>query len=164
MKQKSSHKLEDMHKEYLLQALATAPFEGKTQQTIVKEFKIQFGFDISDSAVSYYKKEHADAIGKKIQETANVVIKTIPIAVKGFRLKAIWDIYTKCKAKDYKTKLMCLRSAQSETNDVGDKIADAIKNSGDKHYHFNFGDMPDDKLNRLASQYSRMLGTIGRDN
>ncbi len=162
MQNKETHKLDDIHKEYLIQQLALAPFEQKTQKCIIKEFKAEFGFGLVESAITYFKKENADAIGKKIHEIAGVVIKTVPIAVKGFRLKAIWDIFT--KAKDNKTKLMCLRSAHSETNDVGDKIADAIKGSGDKHYHFNLGNMPDESVNRLAKQYSQMLGTIGRDN
>lgn len=160
--EKASCKLNDISKDYLLQEIALAPFEGRTYDNIIKTFKDQFGHDISDSTLSYLKKNNPDVIADKMQEIAGVIVKTIPIAVKGFRLNEIWKAYG--KAKGIKEKLMCLRSAQSETNDVGDKIADAIKNSGDKHYHFNFGDMSNESINRLAGQYSRMLGTVNRNN
>ena len=161
--EKKSHKLNPMHTEYLITRMAESVFEQTTNRRILKDFIERFGFKVNESNLTYFKNVHKEEISTKMRECAEKIIKDIPIAQRGFRLKAIWDIYF--KARDPRLMLQALRDAHSETNEVGDKIADAIKNSGQQtHYHFNFGAMSDEDIRSKAGQYSRMLFEINRNN
>jgi hypothetical protein len=161
--EKKTHKLQEIHIDYLLTRLAESFFDRATIGQILKDFTEKFGFKISQANVTYFKTTRKEQISKRMREVAEKIIQDIPIAQRGFRLKAIWDIYF--RAKDPRLMLQALRDAHSETNDVGDKIADAIKTSGQQtHYHFNFGAMSDEDIRSKAGQYSRMLFEINRNN
>lgn len=161
--EKMTHKLNKAQVEYLMQRIVAAIFDRTVQRVIVDDFRQKFGFKINATLITYLKNKNREQISSKMREYAEQVIKDIPIAQRGFRLKAIWDVYF--KARDPRIMLQALRDAHSETNDVGDKIADAIKNSGQQtHYHFNFGAMSDEDIRSKAGQYSRMLFEINRNN
>jgi len=160
---KISHKLTDEQRETLIDIIAKGLIDGITSIKMAEILKNITGVQVTEPNISYYRNEHRDKIGKRIEELCGELVKDCPIVKKDFRLYQIQEAFL--KANDVKTRLACLREARHEIDAHGDKIADAIKQSNRVNI-FDFGNMSNEERERYQKQcnayFARFNGSGNR--
>lgn len=156
---KISHKLTDEQRETLIDIIAKGLIDGITSIKMAEILKNITGVQVTEPNISYYRNEHRDKIGKRIEELCGELVKDCPIVKKDFRLYQIQEAFL--KATDVKTRLACLREARNEIDAHGDKIADAIKQSGNRVNIFDFGNISDEERERYKKQFGAYFNGNG---
>ena len=147
---KATHKLTDAQRETLIDIIAMGLIHGRTSIQMADDLKNITGVEVTEQNISYYRNEHRDKIAARIETLCAELVKDCPIIKKDFRLYQIQEAFL--KATDVKTRLACLREARNEIDAHGDKIADAIKQSGNRVNIFDFRNMSNEERERYQKQ------------
>ncbi len=148
----------------LLDIISLCIIHGETNVKAAERLKEETGIEITEQAVWYHRKNNRDEIASRIDKFAADLVKDCPITKKDFRLYQIQEAFL--KATDVKTRLACIREARHEIDAHGDKIADAIKQSGNRVNIFDFGNMSNEERERYQKQcnayFARFNGSGNR--
>jgi hypothetical protein len=163
---KNTNKCDQVHKDWIVRALAEAVFEPTELKTIAAKFKEQFGFSIAIENVAYYKREHRQAILEEVLKINSDILNNTPIAQKGWRIQEIQKLYRK-NSKAY-IRANLLRAAAAETNTLGDRLVEALGKTGNTYITTleinNFADKSDEQLKSRARDTIGVLSRICSDN
>lgn len=163
---KNTNKCDQVHKDWIVRALAEAVFEPTELKTIAAKFKEQFGFSIAIENVAYYKREHRQAILEEVLKINSDILNNTPIAQKGWRIREIQNLYSRTRDVDIRNKL--IRTALAETNNIGDRLVEALGKTGNTYITSveinNFADRSDEQLKSRARDVAGVLSRISSDN
>lgn len=148
---KTKNKLTDERKDLLLDIIALGIIENIPSIQMAERLKAQTGVEITEQNVSYYRHNHRDNIAERIRRLAGDLVKDCPITSKDFRLWALQEEFK--NAKNAGTRLACIREARKEIDEAGDKIAEALKNSGNRVNIFEFGNISDEERESYQKQF-----------
>ncbi len=156
---KATRKLTDADQNLLIDIIARGRISRSTLAQMVDDLKNATGVEVTEQNVSYYRRQYQDQIAEKITEFSKELMKDCPITRKDYRLFAIQMEYE--RALDIKDRLACLREARNEIDAHGDKIADAIKQSGNRVNIFDFGNISDEERERYKKQFGAYFNGNG---
>lgn len=151
---KQSWKLSEEYKLRLIELMALAKIEGRTQISICETIKKETGIDIKHPAISEFGKTHRKEIGIKISELAADIIRECPLIHKDVRIMRLSKIAENPDSQ--KMEIMALNNIRAEIDERGDKIADALRQVGG-NFNFDFSGLNDDDKNRLTENVRRGL-------
>lgn len=142
-------KLNPAQKEFVIQALGN----WASYAEIIDALLQTNGIELSISSVSYYNKKDAERIKKLRAEHAKNIFDLYPIANRDWRVKQLQKHYDATPNID--TRCRILNQVRQEIGEDIEKLAKALRDSGDRSYTFDFSGLESHAKDKLGADIGR---------